>query len=216
MESFLKHDTAVIVFARAPVPGRVKTRLIPALGAEAATDLYRRMLEHAVASAAAAAVGPVRLCVSANARHPCLRELASRFGCELLAQVGADLGVRMHHATSDALTRHSAVLLIGSDCPARDEHDLRAAARALADGAEVVLGPASDGGYVLIGLRAPAPTLFTGVSWGGPEVLDQTRARLRAADLRWRELAVRRDIDEPRDLPFLPEGWLARPIQREP
>jgi rSAM/selenodomain-associated transferase 1 len=183
----------VIVFARAPVAGRVKTRLIPALGEWRAAALHLRLVRRALSTALEAACGPVEL--HGTARHSLLRTAAS-----FRLQRGADLGERMHRATRAALRRHAGVILMGSDCPELRPRDLRRAARLLRAGYDAVLAPAEDGGYALIALSRPAPWLFRGIRWGSDAVWRQTRQRLEAAGTRWRALRRVWDVDRPQDL----------------
>lgn len=193
----------VIVFARAPEPGAVKRRLIPALGAGGAARLYERMLEATVHTAARAGVGPVQLWGTPTIEHPVFEALAKEGEVALHLQRGPDLGARMRDALERALRCAAGAILVGSDCPSLHADDLREAARRLQAGDDAVLGPALDGGYYLIGLARPMPDLFCGMSWGSEEVLALTRRRLEAADARWSELALRRDIDRPSDLEHL-------------
>jgi hypothetical protein len=192
--------TPILVFAKAPVPGEAKTRLIPALGATGAAALHERLVDRALATAAAAAVGPVELCCAPDVRHPAFATLARAHGATPREQGSGDLGDRMHAAFSRALAGAPAAIVIGSDCPALAPQHLREAAAALADGEDAVLAPAEDGGYVLIGLARPERSLFERIAWGGPTVLAETRARLAAAGLRWREIATLWDVDRPADL----------------
>jgi rSAM/selenodomain-associated transferase 1 len=173
--------TKVIVFARAPRAGRVKTRLIPLLGAQGAARLHARLLHRALATARAARLGAVELWTAER------------------RQRGADLGARMHHAFVRSLRRADRVILVGSDCPVLRAGDLRRAARWLAGGADAVFAPAEDGGYALIALRRVSPRLFAGVEWGGPRVMSQTRERLAALGWRWKEMAPVWDVDRPED-----------------
>jgi uncharacterized protein len=106
----------------------------------------------------------------------------------------------MYRAFRRVLRRHPYAVLIGSDCPALRPADLRAAARALREGADAVLAPAEDGGYPLIGLRRVSRRLFDGIAWGGPQVLAQTRRRLKALGWRWKELRTLWDVDRPEDV----------------
>ena len=207
--------TTVIVLAKVPQAGLAKTRLIPALGAAGAAALAKRLLDDAVDRALAAQLGPVLLCGTPDLQHPAFTRHAARPGVTLALQVGTDLGERMHSALAGALclalptTRgntHQA-LLIGTDSPALSATLLRQAASTLAT-TDVVLVPALDGGYALIGLRRPASSLFTGMLWSTPQVLAHTRQRLTAAGLRHAELPAVPDIDEPADLAHLPAGWL--------
>lgn len=152
----MNDDLHIAVFAKAPLPGQVKTRLIPLLGAEGAAAAYRQMTLHALQIATA--VASVSLWTAGAADHPFLRECGEQFGAALHAQSDGDLGVRMAHCLQLLLQRHRRVLLIGSDCPALRAVDLQLAAAALDHDGAVVFTPAEDGGYVLVGLRAtPAP-----------------------------------------------------------
>lgn len=183
--------TRIVVFAKEPVAGRVKTRLIPALGPEGAAGLAAAMLERTVAEALATGLS-VELCGEPDAvawsDAPVLRT----------AQGAGDLGERLARAAERVL-RDEPVLLIGADCPALDRHRLRAAADAL-QSHDAVVHPAEDGGYVLLGLRRFEASLFSGIAWSTGEVFSATRARLAA--LAW-SIDVRetlRDVDEPADL----------------
>jgi rSAM/selenodomain-associated transferase 1 len=201
-------STAVIVFAKAPVAGLAKTRLAPALGADGAAALAACMLRHALVQAVQAGVGPVELCGAPDAVHPALRDAAASFGVALTAQGGGDLGLRMHRALSRVLTDHGRALVIGTDAPALDAAMLREAAGRLLDH-DAVFVPAFDGGYALVGQRRADPRWFSDMAWSTPGVMDATRRRLRAAGVRWAELAPVADIDEPRDLVHLPAAWRA-------
>lgn len=200
-------STAVIVFAKAPVPGLAKTRLAPALGPDGAAALAARMLRHALAQAGAAGIGPVELCAAPDARHPVLRAAAAACGAALTEQGDGDLGQRMHRALARSLARHRAALLIGTDAPALDAAVLRQAAQRLQDH-DLVFVPALDGGYALVGQRQADARCFAGMRWSHDQVMDETRQRLRAAGLRWAELPPVADIDVPADLAQLPPGWL--------
>jgi uncharacterized protein len=211
-------STAVIVFAKAPVPGLAKTRLAPALGAAGAAALAERMLRHALAQAAAAETGPVELCATPDALHPALQAAAADHGAALTAQGSGDLGARMHRALARSLAAHGRALLIGTDAPALDAAVLRQAAQAL-DDHDAVFVPALDGGYVLVGQRRADPRWFAGMTWSHARVMADTRDRLRAAGVRWAELPPLADIDQPADLVHLPPGWigsLAPPTRRTP
>jgi hypothetical protein len=192
----------ILVFAKAPVPGACKTRLIPALGAEGAAALHRELLEGTLARLAPAGIAPVQLWCAPDAGHRAFQDLAARWGVSLHGQQGGDLGQRMLHAATAALVKAEAVVLIGCDCPGLGPAQITAALTALLaqPQQDAVLGPAQDGGYVLLGLRQPAPELFTGMPWGGDQVAALTRARLAGLGWRWRELAPLADVDRPEDL----------------
>jgi uncharacterized protein len=198
----------VVVFAKAPLPGFAKTRLIPRLGAEGAARLAARLLAHAAAEADAAALGPVELWAAPDASHPAFQQLVGRIACR--PQGEGDLGERMARAFDTCLGGADPLpmLLIGTDAPGLDRHYLRAAAHAL-ETHDAVFGPALDGGYTLVGLRRPAPALFDHMPWSTAAVMSETRLRLQRLGLRHAELAPLPDIDEPDDLAALPPGWLA-------
>jgi rSAM/selenodomain-associated transferase 1 len=196
----------VIVFAKAPVPGTVKTRLAAAIGMEAAARLAERMLAEAVARALEAAVGPVALCCAPDASHPAFARLAARAPVALCEQGDGGLGERMHRAFCRFLAAHDRAIVIGTDAPALDAAYLRDAAARLTDHAAVI-GPALDGGYTLIGLRQPTPELFAGIAWSTPQVLTQTRMALRRLGIAHAELAALADVDEPDDLRHVPAAW---------
>lgn len=204
----MKHDCLLIIFAKAPVAGYAKTRLAKALGNAGAAQLAARMLDHTLDAALAAAVGPIELCCAPNTNHPQFALAQQQRGVHLTDQGGGDLGERMARAIARGLERHHGVLVIGTDAPGLDAGVLRRAAAALRTH-DAVAAPASDGGYVLIGLSAPAPRLFADVAWSTGTVMAQTRARAAELRLRLLELATLHDVDEPDDLVHVPGGWLS-------
>lgn len=199
-----------MVFAKAPQPGKAKTRLAPLLGKAGAARLHARLVERAVRTALAAKLGPVELHCAPRLKHPFFAAMAARYGLRLRAQGPGNLGDRMHRAFARVLRDAGSALLIGSDCPALRASDLRAAARALRRGADAVLAPAEDGGYPLVGLRRARKALFDGVAWGGPKVLEQTRARLQRQRCKWVELRTVWDVDRPEDVARLRRSGLLR------
>jgi rSAM/selenodomain-associated transferase 1 len=198
-------DGRLLVFAREPIPGLVKTRLIPTLGASGAARLYQALLERAVNAAIGVPGVAVQLwCAGAPPSGGVCGELARRHGLELRHQGEGDLGQRMAEALGEALGRCDRVVLIGSDCPGYHPAYLSAAFAALG-GHDAVVGPAADGGYVLIGLRRPAPDLFADIPWGTDAVLAGTRTVLARLGWTWAELPGLQDIDRPEDLAACPD-----------
>lgn len=195
-------DCAIGIFAKAPRPGEVKTRLIPLLGAAGACALHVRLLAHTLRTARAAAIGPVELWCSPTSDDPELQKAAALEGASLLDQGDGILGKRMERAFQASLLRAPRAILLGADCPALSAQDLQDAAAAL-EAHDAVLTPAEDGGYVLIGLaRGPKldlPRLFAGIAWGTETVLRTTRQRFEEAQLQWCELTTRWDVDRPDD-----------------
>ncbi len=200
--------TALIIFAKAPVAGLAKTRLIPALGEQGAAALAQRLLDHAIHIGMEAGFDYCELCTTPDHSHATFQRLAARYPLRLTAQGEGDLGERMHRALSRVLVDYARVLLVGTDVPALSAAVLREAAAAL-DTGDAVFVPALDGGYALVGLKGAHAELFTEMPWSTPQVMQVTRARARAAQIAWTELASVADIDEPADLVHLPEGWLA-------
>lgn len=186
------------MFAKAPVPGAVKTRLAPVLAPAQAAALHEKLVERALATAADAAIGPLELWCAPDADHPFFDRCARRFGATLQAQAGADLGERMARAFERAHGGDRSLVLIGSDCPALEPRDLRDAAAALASH-DAVFAPAEDGGYVLVALARPAPALFSDIPWGSHEVMHRTRERAAQERLALKELRTLWDVDRPED-----------------
>lgn len=196
-------EARLIVFAKAPVAGRVKTRLIPALGEEGALQLHQKMIEYTLQKVCAESLAPVELwsdCLDNEFIQSC----AERFPVELHLQQGADLGERMQHAFLDVLQRSQYAVLIGTDCPDLSSKEIEQALTWLQHGEQAVLGPAVDGGYVLIGLQTVYPQLFEKINWGSDSVLAMTRERLYSAATQFKELPVMVDVDLPSDLKHLP------------
>lgn len=187
------------MLAKAPLPGWAKTRLAPAVGAAGAARLQRQLTLATLRTACAARLGPVTLWCAPDCTHRFFRALRRHSALDCRAQVDGDIGARMHAA----FVAHAGVgplLLVGTDCPALRPSHLHQAAQALGDGADAVVVPAEDGGYVLIGLRQPQPALFAGVRWSTADVMRDTRERAHSAGLRLVELDTLWDLDVPADL----------------
>jgi hypothetical protein len=195
----------VIQFAKAPVPGRVKTRLHPCLGEAGAAGLSERMIAGVSAALGAVPAGWESVLCADDPGHACFHALAERSGQGLWEQGEGDLGERMARACTRALRSFPAVIVVGSDCTGYDPGYLRRAMCLLASGTQAVLGPAVDGGYVLIGLRRCPEGLFEGIAWGSASVASSQRRRLQQCGLPWQELPPRADVDRPVDL------WMVSP-----
>lgn len=197
------------IFARAPEPGRSKTRLIPRLGAAGAAALNAAMIEDVLALTRA--VGARRVLAAADRPdHPFLAEMAAREGIPVVAQCEGDLGARMAAALAAGLNEAERVCIIGSDSPTLLPAQI-AAAFARLDTADVVLGPAEDGGYWLIGSRRPLGQVLADTVWSTPTVLATTRARVEQAGLRVALADLHWDVDEPSDLERLGRVLAAEP-----
>jgi len=193
--------TSIAIFAKAPLHGYAKTRLIPTLGAAGAARLQREMTLRALQVAKDADIGDVTLWCAPDSKQRFFRALmksqANTQGLGFRKQVDGDLGERM--AASFANTR-GAMLLIGTDCPVLNPTHLQQAAKALAEGDDAVFIPAEDGGYVLVGLARPTPEIFREIAWGSAQVMAQTRERLTQLNLQWCELETLWDVDLPSDV----------------
>jgi rSAM/selenodomain-associated transferase 1 len=200
--------TAVVIFARAPRPGLVKTRLADLLGAEGAAGLHARLVKRTLETARAAGFRRIELHGAPDCDDPFFRFCAGHYGVTLVSQGPGDLGARMLAAFESTLAAHARVLLVGSDCPALTARHLRQADRALRDGADAVLAPCEDGGYALIGLRHVDARLFEGIAWGGDSVAADTRARLSGLGWRWHEHETLWDVDRPEDYARLVDSGL--------
>jgi hypothetical protein len=188
------------MLARSPIPGRVKTRLIPALGEEGACDLQRRLLGHALQLPGTNF--SQRFLWLDDTPDAELENLAEKLGWVLVEQPAGDLGERMRRIATLGLAESDAVVLIGNDCPALDAVYLHDACAALQD-EPVVLGPAEDGGYVLLGLRRIDSLLFSNLPWGSDQILALTCDRVQQLGWGHRLLPVLWDVDRPEDLPRL-------------
>lgn len=193
-------DARILVFAKPPVPGYSKTRLIPALGEYGAAELHKRLVKHTLTTATDAALCPVELWCASDINHPFFQQCQQRFPLSLHLQRGADLGERMANALESALRHCRYAILIGTDCPATTAENLHTAITALKQGHDCVLRPAQDGGYVLIGLSKPNQFIFQNVNWGSDKVMQTTRESLKRIVWHWHEMDTTWDVDRPEDL----------------
>lgn len=210
-----RSDSALIIFAKAPIPGQVKTRLCPPLTPDEAASLHGSlvldMLERSHPPTLPRQGGRERwkwdrfLACAPSPDHVFFKILGERHGVRLLAQTGDDLGARMARAIADVFALgYRQALVIGTDVPTLP-HSAFGEALAWLASHDLVLGPAKDGGYYLIGLKQPAPELFADIPWSTDRVLAQTQQKAAALGLRVALLPVRRDVDTIEDLAALIE-----------
>ncbi len=187
---------ACIVFLKAPRPGEVKTRLAATLGGNAACDAYRRLVAETLAGIQSIPGVELRFAPD-DAREEIVPWL--RRDWIAVPQGPGDLGTRLQHAFAEAFTAGAErVVAIGSDAPDVNAADIRSAWRELR-GHDVVLGPATDGGYWLIGLNTPRPELFDNIPWSTDQVLAHTLQRARQMQLRIQLLRILADVDTEED-----------------
>lgn len=201
-------QTLIMVFAKAPVKGQVKTRLIPALGEETATELYKQLVSHTLNTVTQLNDVAIQLYCTPDTEDEFFQCCAKTFAVSLKNQKGGDLGERMQHAFRNGLHEYQQVIAIGCDCPQLSQQDIADAINALQQRHDACITPAYDGGYVLLGLKRFSPLLFEKIDWGSEQVMLQTRQQLATAGFDWHELPPRHDIDTPGDLAYCPPEWL--------
>jgi hypothetical protein len=188
---------ALIIFVRKPEKGKVKTRLAATIGEEAALLVYQKLLHHTAIVAQRAAVDTFVFFdggIVTNDEWTWERVIKRKQG-------GGDLGKRMQAAFTEVFHEgYSEVVIIGSDCPELTTEHLRSAFTALQN-YDVVIGPASDGGYYLLGMRENYPHLFQNIYWSTAAVYQQTCAAMQRNNLSFFALPVLTDVDEEKDLP---------------
>ena len=190
---------ALILFAKCPVPGQVKTRLRPELSAEQAAQVAAQLIEQSVHLAVEAWPGPVWLFAWPNTEHALFRTLSANTRIQLGIQSTGDLGLKMTHAICQFTERETAAAVMGCDVPHCPLDTLHLAGDLLEQG-QYVIGPSTDGGYYFIGLQQCRPELFTGMEWGSGNVLQSTLAAAHGLDIDFYQLPALRDIDSFEDL----------------
>lgn len=200
--------TRILIFAKAPVRGFAKTRLIPALGAQGAADLARRLLLHCVDQAVKAHVGTVELCVTPDPDQECWQALALPDVVVWSSQGQGDLGERMARATARTINRGESAILIGTDCPALSALNLLHASQLL-QRKDVVMTPTFDGGYALLGLNHYDDSVFHQMQWSVDTVAQETIRRIATLGWTLHQQATSHDIDIPDDLQHVPPNWRA-------
>lgn len=193
----------LLIFTRYPEPGNTKTRLIPALGAVGAAELQRHMTEHTV-NWVRQYRQAAPLSVEIRFASGSLAQMQTWLGLDLdyTRQGEGDLGDRLTQAFQTAFEQgQQRVVAIGTDCPDLGMSQLSAAFSHLHQ-ADLVLGPATDGGYYLIGLQRWLPEVFQGIDWGSEQVLQQTLAIAQSLQLAVALLQPLTDIDRPENLPL--------------
>lgn len=192
--------SALLIFTKAPLLGQVKTRLIPGIGARRALSIYKELLTKTLLTARKASFSSIQVWVSGEIDHRYFVNLENRYSVQLYQQTGKDLGQRMSNAFDMTLRRYSHAVLIGSDCPTLKYSDLMEAKRHLENKTDVVLGPAVDGGYYLIGLNENNKQVFADIKWGKDSVFNDTCANIESLNWKMDLLPMRWDVDRIGDL----------------
>jgi len=193
-------DAVIIVFCKSPIAGQVKTRLMPQLSADQATQVHRELTLRVLSTLSVAKLCPIQLWCSPDTSDPFFTECAEQYALSLHRQQGNDLGERMHNAISQSLAKSDRVLLIGCDCPSLTIDDFAFSLNQLQNDHDVVFSPAEDGGYVMVGMKKPQDLLFTNMTWGHENVLSTSYERVHKAGLNLIETRRHWDVDTFKDL----------------
>ncbi|MBV1883727.1 MAG: TIGR04282 family arsenosugar biosynthesis glycosyltransferase [Pseudomonadales bacterium] len=211
-----KSGTVILLFSKAPIPGEVKTRLIPKVGADGAAKIHQLLLEKVLQTVLKVTDATVQLWVANDTQHDFIVQLKNNKKVEVFPQKGRDLGERMKFAVGQAYCQYSRIILIGGDCLSVSSDYIQQSINLLTAGdadvvdvdvakVDMVLGPAEDGGYVTMGLSTEKPlplldTLFVDIEWGGEKVLSQTLCQASAMNLNVKLLDSRWDVDRWEDV----------------
>lgn len=188
--------TRLILFSKYPQLGKVKTRLVPYLSESQALSLYQKLLHYQLENLESIAP-KFSSCIYSTIEPQKNHFFSQKF--HLKQQIGSDLGERMYNALEQELHNYSKVILYGVDCPEIDEYCFNQVSDLL-EHYEVVLIPAMDGGYVLIGSSIADKRIFESIEWGSEKVLGQTVEKLKQLNYHYCVLEPKLDIDEPEDL----------------
>jgi rSAM/selenodomain-associated transferase 1 len=188
-------NARLAVFCKAPIPGEVKTRLMPEMSAQQAADVHVLLTRRLLTWLEAAQLCPVTLWCSPDCSHPFFQACAAEYGVSLKQQEGNDLGDRMQNTIANHLADSAPVLLIGCDSPSVTVSDVSDMIKKLMSGDDVVLAPAEDGGYVMIGCSEDYPILFSQMAWSTKTVSDNTRQRAAEAGIHLSSIKMQWDVD---------------------
>jgi hypothetical protein len=194
-----KNSNKLLIFTKSPVLGEVKTRLQPEYSPEQSLKIHKRLLLNTLALTKKLEGYDIELCCAPDRNTMFFLGCENNFPIVLSNQEGADLGERMAFSFSIALQIYEKVVVIGTDCPDIDEDYIIQAFSELND-SDAVIGPAADGGYVLLGLKEFAIELFQDISWSSERVLSQTQKALKDLSWTYKELGIMNDVDRPEDL----------------
>ncbi len=201
MSTFQFSDCTLVVFAKAPELGKVKTRLQPYLPAPFSLELHCELVDYVLSQWTASRLCSINLWLAGN-QEKFLERLPQWRPLVCYKQQGADLGERMYYAVKQTLSKTESAILVGTDCPFIDEGYLLKACTALKK-FDVVIGPATDGGYVLLGLKQAHTSLFENIQWGESSVFEETVNQIKRLGLNYSVLPELSDIDRPEDLQSL-------------
>lgn len=189
-----------MVFARAPIPGKTKTRLIPALGKKDAARLHAALVDQTLSLLQSIDDVNTTLWCTPSTEDAFFQSCAEQYGIALETQSGQDLGTRMQNAFETMLRSAPWAIILGTDCPDLEIIDVHQAIDAMRNGVDAVVGPAFDGGYYLLGLRRATASLFQEMPWGTENVWEETRTRMQQLGWNYTTTTWHHDLDRPEDL----------------
>jgi len=202
MEMNGRQPIPIYLFAKAPEPHQVKTRMQPSLSARRSAGLAAMMLEETMNKVSEHWAGERILAAAPDTDHPALKHLASRYRFRLEAQIQGDLGVKMWHALEQGIARSGGAAVLGSDVPHIPGHVIGDTYQHICKGRSVV-GPALDGGFYLLGLAVLAKGIFANIKWSTGSVYDSLKRNAKSSDILLAEHPILRDIDNIEDLRWL-------------
>ncbi len=195
----LYHDSVILLYAKAPVAGKVNTRLIADIGVQAATKLQHELIHHRLSMLSRANLCAVRLLCAPDQQEKPFLQYEKQYPITLFDQTGKGLGARMFNGVVSALQQYKYCIVIGTDAPALDAARIKQAVDVLHTNSDVVFVPAEDGGYVLIAMQHAHAFLFQDINWGSADVMQQTRNKLDENGVSFEELASCWDVDRLED-----------------
>ncbi len=187
-------ENIIICFCKHPEPGLVKSRLAKDIGNEHAAEIYKLLLDETLKSISNLEAKVYLYCYP-NVDHPILQQYKNKYGLTLKKQCDGNLGMKMFHAITNHLNGNSNVVLVGSDCLEINASYIQKAFESLNSGYEIVLGPAIDGGYALIGANNINVSIFQDIAWSTNEVLKQTEEKINGLNWKYSCLNKVRDLD---------------------
>jgi rSAM/selenodomain-associated transferase 1 len=199
-------SAAVHVMGRAPIAGTTKTRLIPLLGSGGAARAHRYMMLKTLRTVREASIGPCTLWCSPDTNHTLFTVLSERYGLAIQSQGSGDIGDKMldiafQHFSKEPVSKNNvkgSMIIVGTDCPSLTPQHFEQLANAL-EHVDIALIASHDGGYVAIGLRKLIESVFQGITWSSPMVLEQTLQAANKANASFKVIDTLHDIDEPAD-----------------
>lgn len=192
-------DARILVFAKAPVAGTVKTRLQPQCSALRASNIHKELVRATLHTLSSAHLAPIELWCAPACQHPFFQLCRRHYAVRLRKQFGGDLGSRMVNAFRCYAQTRQPTILLGSDCGSLRATQVEQAIELLYENTDVVIAPAEDGGYTLLGACAVWPGLFRCMPWGGPHIAQMTRQRLQRHRISYAELPMQWDVDNYQD-----------------